>query len=88
MPRTSKRNSRVRQPQMSSYVPSGVLCRPIVTGENPSNHVFVDWDVESQGDLLSTSRTAPGGIALLHLDNGFNEFFVGPLWSGSTPAIG
>ena len=30
----------------------------------------------------------PGGIALLHLDNGFNEFFVGPLGSGPTPAIG
>jgi len=66
----------------------GVLFRPIVTGENPSNNVFVDWDVESQGDLLSNSRTAPGGIALLHLDDGFNEFFAGPLWSGLTSAPG
>ena len=56
--------------------------RPIMTGENPSNYVFVDWDVESQGNLLSNSRTAPGGIALLCLDNGFNEFFVGSLWTG------
>ena len=67
---------------------AGVLFRPIVTGENPSNHVFVDWDVESQGDLLSNSRTAPGGIAQLHLDDGFNEFFVGSLGSGPTPALG
>ncbi len=37
----------------------GVLFRPIVTGENPSNHVLVYWDVESQSDLLSDSRTAP-----------------------------
>jgi hypothetical protein len=34
---------------------TGVLFRPIVTGENPSNNILVDWDVESQGDLLSNS---------------------------------
>ena len=43
-------------------------------GENPSNHVFVDLDVERQGDLLSDSRTAPIGIALLHFDDRMNEF--------------
>ena len=68
--------------------PPGVLFRSVVTGENPSNHVFVDGDVESQGNLLSNARTAPGGIALLHLDNGFNEFFVGSFWAGPTPALG
>jgi hypothetical protein len=66
----------------------GVLFRSVVPGENPSNHIFVDGDVESQGNLLSNSRTAPGGIALLHLDNGFKEFFVGSFWAGSTPALG
>ena len=50
--------------------------------------MFVDGDVESQGNLLSNSRTAPGGIALLHLDDGFDEFFAGPLWSGLTSALG
>lgn len=63
------------------------LFRPIVTGENPSDNVFVDWDVESQGNLLSNSRTAPGGIALLCLDNGFNEFFVGAVWAGPPLAL-
>ena len=67
---------------------TGVLFRPIVAGENPSNNVFVDGEVESQGNLLSNSRTAPGGIDLLHLDDGFNEFLVRPLWSGPTPALG
>src|SRR6266550_8807573 len=66
----------------------GILFRSVVTGENPSNHVFVDGDVESQGHLLSNSRTAPGGIALLHLDNGFQEFFVGSFGAGPTPALG
>ena len=67
---------------------TGVLIRPIVDGENPSNNVFVDGDVESQGNLLSNSRTAPGWIALLHLDDSVDEFFAGPLWSGFTPALG
>jgi len=58
-----------------------------VTGENPSNHVFVDGDVESQGHLLSDARAAPGGIALLHLDDGFDEFFVGASGSGLAPAF-
>ena len=66
----------------------GVRFRSVVTGENPSNHVFVDGDVESQGNLLSNSRTAPGRIALLHLDDGFNEFFVRPLWAGPPLALG
>jgi hypothetical protein len=58
-----------------------------VTGENPSNHVFVDGDVESQGNLLSNTRAAPSGIALLHLDDGFDEFFVGSSGSGLAPAF-
>src|SRR5580765_99671 len=28
------------------------MFRPVVTGEDPANRVFVDWDVERQGDLL------------------------------------
>ncbi len=38
----------------------GVLSRQVVMGENPSNQVFVDLDVERQDDLLGDSRTAPG----------------------------
>jgi hypothetical protein len=36
--------------------------RPVVMGENPSHHVFVDWKVEGQGDLFSDSRTTPAGF--------------------------
>src|ERR1017187_5667644 len=64
-----------------------VLSRSVVTGENPSNHVFVDGDVESQGNLLSDARTAPGGIAPLHLDDGVDEFFVGSPGSGLASAF-
>ena len=48
---------------------AGVLSRQVVMGENPANYVFVDWNVERQGYLLSDSRTAPIGITLLHFDN-------------------
>ena len=44
---------------------TGVLAGLVVIGENPSNHVFVDLDVERQGDLLCDSRTAPVGIRCL-----------------------
>ena len=53
---------------------AGVLSRQVVMGENPSHHVFVRWDVEHHGDLLSDSWTAPMGITLLHFDDRMNEF--------------
>ncbi len=52
----------------------GVLAGLVVIGENPSNHVFVDLDVERQGEVLGDSRTAPVGITLLHFDDRMNEF--------------
>ena len=54
----------------------GVLPRPVVMSENPANHVFVDWDVERQGDLWGHSRTAPIGIPLLHFDDRMNEMYA------------
>ena len=68
--------------------PPGGRFRSVVTGENPSNHVFVDGDGESQGNLLSDARTAPGGIALLHLDDGINEFSTGSSGPGPPPLLG
>ena len=69
------------------WTPGGRF-RSGVTGENPSNHVFVDGDGESQGNLLSDARTAPGGIALLHLDDGINEFSTGSSGPGPPPLLG
>ena len=65
----------------------GVLSRPVVTGENPANHVFVDWDVERQGDLLCNSRAAPVGITLLHFDDRMNEFYARSFRTGLLTAI-
>jgi len=66
---------------------TGVLPRPVVLRENPSNHVFVDLDVERHGDLLSDSRTAPVGIPLLHFDDRTDEFCARPFRAGLPTAI-
>ena len=68
--------------------PSGGRFRPIVTGENPSHHVLVYGDGESQGNLLSDARTAPGGIALLHLDDGISKFSARSFWPWPPPVLG
>src|SRR5271169_5342454 len=66
---------------------AGGLPRPVVMGENPSNHVLVDGDVERQGHLLCDSRTAPVGITLLHFDDRMNEFCARSLRTGLPTAI-
>ena len=53
---------------------TSVLARPVVMGENPSNHVFVDLDVERRGDVLGDARTAPVRITFLHFDDRTDEF--------------
>ena len=65
----------------------GVLSRPEVMSENPANHVFVDWDVERQGDLLGHSRAAPIGITLLHLDDRMNEIYARSFRTGLPTTI-
>ena len=44
-------------------------------------------DVKSPGNLLGDARTTPGGIALPYLDDGLDEFLVGPFWSGLTATL-
>ena len=68
--------------------PARALSRPVVMGENPSNHVFVDCKVEGQGDLFSDSRTTPAGIALLHFDDRMDEFCTRSLGAGLAIVIG
>jgi len=72
-----------RQPRASP----GTLSRPVVMGENPPNNVFVDWDVERQGDLSGDSRTAPVGITLLHFDDRTDEFCARSFRAGLLTAI-
>jgi hypothetical protein len=66
---------------------TGVLARPVVMGENPSNNVFVNMDVERQGDVLGDSGTTPAGITLLHFDDRVNEFCARSFRAGLPKAI-
>lgn len=66
---------------------TGGLSWPVVMGENPANHVFVDWGVERQGDLLCDSRAAPVGITLLRFDDRMNEFCARSFRTGLATAI-
>jgi hypothetical protein len=56
-------------------------------GRDPPNHVFVDLDVERQGNLLCDSRTAPVGITLLHFDDRMDEFCAWSFRAGLPMAI-
>ena len=60
----------------------GVLSRPVVTGENPANHVFVDLDVERQGDLLGDSRTAQLGLRCFISRTAWTSSALGPFGPG------
>jgi len=67
---------------------TGVLSGQVVMGENPSNHVFVDLNVERQGHLLCDSRTTPVRITPLHFDDRMNEFYARSFRAGLPTAIG
>ena len=60
----------------------------VVAGENAPNNVLIDLHAERQSDLMRDSRTAPGWIAIPHLDHGSNQFVAGSLGSGLTPVLG
>src|SRR6516225_2538688 len=66
---------------------TGGLSWLVVIGENPSNHVLVDLDVERQGHLLCDSRTAPVGITPLHFDDRIDEFCTRSFRAGLATAI-
>ena len=61
---------------------AGVVLRAVVGSKDTANHVLVDLDSESQGDLLGDSGTTPSGIALLHLDHRFNQILARSFWAG------
>jgi hypothetical protein len=60
---------------------------PVVMGQDPANHILVDFDTESQSDLVRNPRTAPARIPLLHFHNRIDQWLGWALGSGtaSTP---
>ena len=67
---------------------AGMWHGSVMGGQNAPDHVFINGDAKSQGDLLSDSRAAPGWIALFCGDNGIDEFFGWSLRTGLTLALG
>src|SRR5438876_12069900 len=70
-------------------------CPMKVSQDRPPESVPVgsDWRESFEPRLCrwgcrKPRQTAPGGIAMLHLDNGFKEFLVGSCCAGPTPALG
>ena len=61
---------------------AGVRLGLVMSGQDASNNVFIDGVAERQSNLLSDSRAAPEGIALLGSDDRVNEFFGGTLGTG------
>src|SRR5215510_5003235 len=55
--------------------------------QDTANHIFIDRDAESQGDLLGNAGGAPVGIPPFHFDNGADEFFLRPLWARPTSTL-
>src|SRR5215467_7491129 len=43
--------------------------RPVTNAKDTANHILLDDDAESQGDLLGDAGTAPIWITLLHFDD-------------------
>src|SRR5258706_15857364 len=63
-----------------------VRFRTVVNAQNTANHVLVNFNPESQNDLLSDARTAPTRIPSFHLHHGIDEFFGRARGAGTTPA--
>src|SRR6516225_4285737 len=61
---------------------TGVLPRPVASGENPANHVSVDLDRKRQGNLLSDSRTAPVGLRCFISTTAWTSSALGPFGPG------
>jgi hypothetical protein len=65
---------------------SGIRFRPIMIGQDPANHVLIDFDTESQSDLFRNSRTAPTWIPSLHFDDGIDQILRRALRTRTTSA--
>ena len=48
--------------------------QPVVNAQDSPNNIRIDFDAERPCDLLSDSRTTPGGMASLHFYDGLDQF--------------
>jgi hypothetical protein len=72
------------QPRWSSV--AGIVF--VLGSKYPSHNVFIQLQPECQVDLLSDARASVSGIALLHFDDGFDDFSGWSLWAGLSTTTG
>jgi len=66
---------------------SRIRFRPVMNAEDTANHIFVDGNAESQGDLLGDAGTTPVAIPPFQFNDGVDEFFMRSLRARRTPAL-
>jgi hypothetical protein len=49
-------------------------------GQDPANHVVIDFGAEGQCDLFRNSRTSPTRIPSFHFHNGIDQLLRRALW--------
>jgi len=58
-----------------------------MNAEDTANHIFVDGNAESQGDLLGDAGTTPVAIPPFPFNDGVDEFFMRSFRARRTPAL-
>jgi len=58
-----------------------------MNAEDTANHIFVDGNAESQGDLLGDAGTTPVAITPFQFNDGVDEFFMRSFRARRTPAL-
>jgi hypothetical protein len=62
--------------------------RSKVIGENPADHVFIDFYAEGESNLLGNSTATPTTVTPFHLKNCIDEFFLWPFRTGPASTFG
>jgi hypothetical protein len=58
-----------------------------MNAEDTANHIFVDGNAESKGDLLGDAGTTPVAIPPFQFNDGVDEFFMRSFRARRTPAL-
>jgi hypothetical protein len=59
-----------------------------MNAQDTTNNIFVDFNAESQRDLLGDSGTTPGGITPFQFNDCVDEFFIRSFRARLEPALG
>ena len=60
--------------------------RPVMNAEDTANHILVDGNAESRGNLLGDAKTIPG-IMPFQFNDGVDEFLMQSFRARRTPAL-